>query len=43
VCVPQSGLQAKRAQADTGLVLGSVATALASGLAITTLVLLVTD
>jgi hypothetical protein len=43
VCVPYSQVRAKQTEADTGLVLGSVASALASGLAITTVVLLVTD
>lgn len=43
VCVPYSQVRARQAEADTGLVLGSVASALASGLAITAVVLLVTD
>lgn len=43
VCVPQSQVGAKQAQADTGLVLGSVASALATGAAVTALVLLVTN
>jgi hypothetical protein len=43
VCVPYSQVPAKQAEADGGLVLGSVASALAGGLAITAVVLLVTD
>lgn len=43
VCVPQSQVAARQAQADTGLVLGSVASALATGAAITALVLLATN
>jgi hypothetical protein len=43
VCVPQNQVQAKQAQADTGLVVGSVASAFAVGLAVTAIVLFVTD
>lgn len=43
VCVPQGQVQAKQAQADAGLVVGSVASAFATGLAATALVLLLTD
>ena len=43
VCVPQSQARTKQTQADAGLVLGSVASALATGLAITAVILWVTD